>query len=806
MGSHSRLLDAVEKIVATGVSLGIGRLQAEDEQLDGRHLQIRGQRVLSFSSCSYLGLELDPRLIEATVDAVRRYGTQFSASRTYVSAPAYEELEAMLEEIFGGPVLTAPSTTLAHLTTLPVLVGDRDAVLLDQKVHESVQVAASLLSAQGTHLERVRHSRVDLIESRVRDLASRCERIWYCCDGVYSMQGDLAPIPELLELRDAHEQLHLYVDDAHGTSWSGLRGCGTVLNRLRSRDRVFVAVSLNKSFAAAGGAVVFPSAESRDRVRARGGPTRYSGPIQPPMLGAALASARIHLSDALPCLQQELRERMRLRNQLAAELKLPLVSNDQTPLGYIGLGPLGVTAKLMQYLLAEGVYANPATYPAVPANASGIRFTVTRHHTLEDVRYLLERVGELLPRVLSEEGVSLEQIVRPFLPRRPRRTPRERRRAASWRCQHETAIHRIGASDWDRLMTGTICFDSVGLASLEATFACGQRPEDRWNFHYFVVRDEDGAPVVTAYFTDALWKDDMLAPAEVSASVEKLRLEDPYHQTTRVLAAGTLLSEGDHVYLDRSRDWRRGLAILLDKLSEESRRCGAGTVVLRDLPSGDAELDRELEAAGFSRIELDEEMNLEIDWKDQEEFLSRLSYSARRFQKRMVVPHDENFDVEVLGPETRAASHLELQRLRGLYENVKDRSLALNTFALPESFLPRILESAGWEVLALTLRDSPSSEDRLPIGFVACYRHGEQYVPRVIGLDYRFVRSQGLYRQCIRHVVRRAEALGCRRVLLGIGAKYEKGRFGARPVRRAVYLQAAEQLQRRTETPPLAST
>jgi 7-keto-8-aminopelargonate synthetase-like enzyme len=806
MGSHSRLLDAVEKIVATGSSLGIGLLQAEDEQLDGRHLQIRGQSVLSFSSCSYLGLELDPRLIEATVDAVRRYGTQFSASRTYVSAPAYEELEALLEEIFGGPVLTAPSTTLAHLTTLPVLVGERDAVILDQKVHESVQAAASLLPAQGTHIELVRHSRVDLIESRVRHLASRYERIWYCCDGVYSMQGDFAPISELRELLDAHEQLHLYADDAHGTSWSGPRGCGTVLSRLGSRDRVFVAVSLNKSFAAAGGAVVFPSAALRDRVRARGGPTRYSGPIQPPMLGAALGSARIHLSDALPGLQQELWERMRLRNRLAAELKVPLVSNDQTPLGYIGLGPVRVVSRMMQYLLAEGVYANAGTYPAVPANACGIRFTVTRHHTPEDVCHLLELVGELLPRVLSEEGVSLQQIARPFLPRKARGATNERLRAASWRCQHETAVHRIGASEWDRLMTGTICFDSVGLASLEAVFAWGRRPEDRWNFHYYVVRDEDGAPVVAAHFTEALWKDDMLAPAEVSASVEKLRLADPYHQTTRVLAAGTLLSEGDHVYLDRSRNWRRGLAILLDRLSEESERRGAGTVVLRDLPSCDAELDREFEAAGFSRIELAEEMNLEIDWEDQEEFLSRLSYSARRFQKRMVLPFDENFDVEVLGPETRTASRLELQRLRELYENVKERSLALNTFGLPESFLPRILESAGWEVLALSLRSDSSSEDRLPIGFVASYRHGAQYVPRVIGLDYHFVRSHGLYRQCIRHVVRRAEALGYTRVLLGIGAKYEKSRFGARPERRAVYLQAAEQLQRRTEMSPPSAT
>ncbi len=414
MGTPKRLLDAVEKNVATGAARGIVMLQSEDEQLDGRHLEICGQRRLSFSSCSYLGLELDPRLIDATVDAVRRYGTQFSASRTYVSAPAYRELEALLEEMFGGPVLTAPSTTLAHLTALPVLVGESDAVLLDQQVHESVQMAASQLSSQGTHVERVRHSCVDRIESRVRELASRCERVWYCCDGVYSMLGDYAPIPELLELLRAHEQLHLYVDDAHEIGWSGLRGSGTVLHRLPSRERVFVAVSLNKSFAAAGGALVLPSAELRDRVRMCGGPTRYSGPIQPPMLGAALASARIHLSDELPELQEDLRERMRLRNRLAVELGLPLVSNDETPLGYIGLGRPRLAQRLTEYLLEAGAYTNVASFPAVQANRSGVRFTVTRHHTLADVRRLLELVAELLPRVLAEEDVSPEELTCAF--------------------------------------------------------------------------------------------------------------------------------------------------------------------------------------------------------------------------------------------------------------------------------------------------------------------------------------------------------------------------------------------------------
>ena len=82
--------------------------------------------------------------------------------------------------------------------------------------------------------------------------------------------------------------------------------------------------------------------------------------------------------------------------------------------------------------------------------------------------------------------------------------------------------------------------------------------------------------------------------------------------------------------------------------------------------------------------------------------------------------------------------------------------------------MPRILQDPGWEVLALTLRTRPESEESLPHGFVASFHHGVQYVPRVIGLDYRFVRSHGLYRQSIRHMLRRAESLGCKRMLCGI--------------------------------------
>ena len=152
------------------------------------------------------------------------------------------------------------------------------------------------------------------------------------------MFADLAPFDELAGLLDRHPNLHLYIDDSHGVGWAGRHGRGPALDALGMHPRLIVAASLNKSFAAAGGAIVFPDPELRRRVRTAGGPMIFSGPIQPPLLGAAIESARIHLSDELPMRQAALRERVELFTELAEEFCLPLASHDITPIRYVPLG------------------------------------------------------------------------------------------------------------------------------------------------------------------------------------------------------------------------------------------------------------------------------------------------------------------------------------------------------------------------------------------------------------------------------------------------------------------------------------
>jgi 7-keto-8-aminopelargonate synthetase-like enzyme len=321
---------------------------------------------------------------------------QFSSSRAYMSCAPYREFEALLGEIFEAPLVVAPSTTLGHYSALPVLVGDHDAMLVDQLVHNSVQSVLPTLAAAGVTIQFVRHSRVDRLDDAVTTLSRQHPRVWYLGDGIYSMHGDAAPVAALQDLAARHERLHLYLDDAHGMSWAGRNGRGYVLGAERVPPRTVVALSLCKAFSGAGAALVFPDAESARRVRTCGSTMIFSGPLQPASLGAGIASARIHLSKEITFRQQKLMERIRLFNALAAERGVPLASTDETPIRFVRIGDNDATFAAAVHLMKQGFYFNTAVYPAVTRGQGGLRFALTVHQTLDDVRAVVEAVARLV--------------------------------------------------------------------------------------------------------------------------------------------------------------------------------------------------------------------------------------------------------------------------------------------------------------------------------------------------------------------------------------------------------------------------
>src|SRR6202012_5565805 len=139
------------------------------------------------------------------------------------------------------------------------------------------------------------------------------------------------------------------------------------------------------------------------------------------------------------------------------------------------------------------------------------------------------------------------------------------------------SVDELDAAEWDGLLGDRGTFSVDGLRFLERAFA------DEWAFHYYVVRDRTGRPVLATFFTAALWKDDMLASAEVSRLVEERRAADPSYLTSLTFAMGSLLTEGDHLFVDGNADWRAALDLLLAQVSADADAVGAGTIVLRDL-------------------------------------------------------------------------------------------------------------------------------------------------------------------------------------------------------------------------------
>jgi len=411
---HELVLSMISEVASITTRLGIVHNNVEDEKLDGRHITVEGKELLYFGSCGYLGLEFDQRLKAGAIDAINRYGTQFSSSRAYVSSVFYKESENLLAKMFGKPVILLQSLTLAHLSNIPILVGDNDAVILDSQVHDSVQTAVQLLKTRDIHVELVRHNRLDMLEQRIKVLKETYDKIWYMADGVYSMHGDLAPVKELYALADQYEQLHLYIDDIHGMSWAGPNGTGYVTSQGEYHPKLYLTTGLTKAFGSAGGVLVYPNEESMRLVKNCSKAFIFSIQMPPMILGANIASSKIHLSDEIYTLQKELQSKVDFFNRKSKELELPLIGETQSPIGFIGVGKPDVGYNMVRRMMNEGYFFNISVFPSVSYNNTGLRIPINRNNTFDDIENLLREIKIQLPLALADSQSSMQDIYKSF--------------------------------------------------------------------------------------------------------------------------------------------------------------------------------------------------------------------------------------------------------------------------------------------------------------------------------------------------------------------------------------------------------
>jgi 7-keto-8-aminopelargonate synthetase-like enzyme len=409
----SNFRETVVRALHQGRERGHYFLRADDPSFTDRHLHIGGRPLLSFGSCSYLGLEFDPRLVEAATEAYRRYGSQTSYSRAFLSCPLYEELEEdLLPKIFGGfSTLVLATTSAAHHVIMPALLDDDDVAVVDHQVHRSVDDAVTLQCARSaTKRVTLKHADLDQALDTVRQLARAHRHVWFFCDGIYSMYGDYLPADFMTGLLGVADNVRLYVDDAHGMSWAGENGRGHFLSRFRADERTVIATSLSKGFAGGGGAILATDRRVLDTARMVGGPYVFSGPLRPGDLGADIASAKIHLSADLARRQELLRCRVEQANALCRSLDVPLVADNETPIFFVPLGLAETAYDMAERLRERGFHVNVTGFPAVPSRRGGLRIAINAIHAEQDVDGLFRAIADEMPTVLRTAGISREEL------------------------------------------------------------------------------------------------------------------------------------------------------------------------------------------------------------------------------------------------------------------------------------------------------------------------------------------------------------------------------------------------------------
>ncbi len=361
----------------------------------GAWLVVDGKKVLNFCSNNYLGLANHPRLTQAAREAIDRYGVGPGAVRTIAGTMSLHlELEKRLAAFKGvEAAITFQSGFNANLATIPALVGKEDVIFSDELNHASIIDGCRLSRAR---IVRYAHNDVADLERVIRENEGSYRRALIVTDGVFSMDGDIAPLDKIYEVARAHDLL-LMVDDAHGEGVLGRGGRG-IVDHFDLHGKVDIEVgTLSKAFGVVGG-VVAGKAEIIEWLRQRGRPFLFSSAMTVPDTAACIAA--VDLLEESTDLVDKLWDNARF---FKAEMKALGfdTGHSVTPITPIMLGEAPLAQEFSRKLYENGVFATAIGYPTVPKGKARIRVMISAAHEKED----LEQGLEAFAKVGRELGV-----------------------------------------------------------------------------------------------------------------------------------------------------------------------------------------------------------------------------------------------------------------------------------------------------------------------------------------------------------------------------------------------------------------
>ena len=371
----------------------------------GPVVQMEGQERITLGSNNYLGLTGDPRVKEAAREALERYGTGLTGSRFMNGTlPIHLQLEEELAEWMGtDDALVYTAGYLANVGSIGTLLGPGDTVICDSGDHASILDAVSMSRAR---IRPFRHNRMDKLEKMLERSADDGGGVLVVVDGVFSMEGDLADLPEIVRLSREHGA-RLMVDEAHGVGVLGARGVGAC-EAFGVEDQVDLRMgTFSKSLASCGGFVAGP-ADVIDFLRVSSRAFMFTAAAVPAAVGAALGALAIIRSEEGPQLMARVLENARYLqaglSQLGFEVvepsSMPDGSELLTPIVPVVIGDDWRAVTFWKALYDAGVYTNVALYPAVPRGGALLRTSVMATHE----RHHLDRALEAFQRVRDQQA------------------------------------------------------------------------------------------------------------------------------------------------------------------------------------------------------------------------------------------------------------------------------------------------------------------------------------------------------------------------------------------------------------------
>jgi 8-amino-7-oxononanoate synthase len=383
-GIMKYISDELEKIKKSGLYRELKIV----ESAQGTHLEIKGKTYLNFCSNNYLGLANNPLVIKAVKDAMEKYGWGAGASRLVSgNMTLHEKLENEISRFKGKEAsIVFPTGYMANIGTISSLVSKGDLVICDKLNHASIIDGCRL---SGADLRVYTHCDMEKLKN-VLIKSTKYSRKLIVTDTVFSMDGDLAPLPDIVRVARKYNAM-VMVDEAHGTGVFGKNGRG-VIEHFNLNEKINVVMgTLSKAVGSLGG-YVSGDADLINFLRNKARPFMYTTALPPAVCAASIAGIRIIREN--PSLRTSLWNNVRYLKEKLELLNFNVIPSE-SPIIPILIGDAKKAVDVSAFLYKKGILIPAIRPPTVPAKSSRLRMTVMSTHTREDLEKLLDVLSDI---------------------------------------------------------------------------------------------------------------------------------------------------------------------------------------------------------------------------------------------------------------------------------------------------------------------------------------------------------------------------------------------------------------------------